>query len=155
MSGRLKHRRLGGQYSRLLVGASCRLSNRVEPMEISQVKMPFASIKGTQTMSPLASPQVVQTGKKPGSQNCRTKDSLRIFPLILGAAKVTAVSVLQGQGGHSSHRGQASCCLPLSVHMKKRPFGGEGKLHIVCTAGTQKPYYDVSTGTQLQIGVKV
>lgn len=52
------------KYSELLVGASCRLSNKEwSLLESFQVKMARGSIKGKQTMFPLASPQVVQTGK--------------------------------------------------------------------------------------------
>lgn len=126
-------------------------------MEPFQVKMPRGSIKGTQTMFPLASPQVVQTGKH--SLEVRIAEPLTPykFLLILALARLTAVSVLEGQGGHSSHRGQASCCL-LSVSPWKRLFAVEGKvsyLHIIFTAGPQKPYYHCLQGTQLLIGVKV
>lgn len=42
------------------------------------------------------------------------------FPLILGLVRLTAVSLLEGQGGQSSHKGQVSCCLPQDVLMKKK-----------------------------------
>lgn len=77
MSGRLKHRRLGGKDSRLSVGASCRVSNKDwSTMEPFQVKRPCGS--KTQTAFPLASPQVVQTRKQSRSRNCRAENSLQI-----------------------------------------------------------------------------
>ena len=141
MSGRLKHRRLGGQHSQLLVGAGCRLSNRVEPMESFQVKMPCGSIRGTQTASPLASPQVVRTGKHSREVRIVEPKTPYEFPLILGLATLTTVCVLQGQGGHSSHRGQASCCLPSECPHEKGRLQGEGSCVLSAQLGPQQPYY--------------
>lgn len=61
---------------------------------------------------PPASPQVVQTRKHSVEVRNAEPGTPYKFPLILGLAGVTAASVLEGLGGHSSHRGQASCCLP-------------------------------------------
>lgn len=120
--------------------------------------MPCGSIKGTQTMLPLASPQVVQTRKHSVEVRIAEPRPPYKFPLIFAPARLTAVSVLEGQGGHSSHRGQASCCLPSEHPHKKRPFAEAGQAsrpHILLTAGTQKPYNCCLGGTQLLSGVKV
>ncbi|KAG7518466.1 hypothetical protein JOB18_034983 [Solea senegalensis] len=122
MSGRLKLRRLGGQYSWLLVGASCRLSNRVEPTEPFQVNMPCGSIKGTQPMFPPAGPQVVQTRKHSLEVRIAEHRTPDKFPLIPGLAKLTAVSLLQGQDGHSSPRVKLPAVCPQTVPNFDQPF---------------------------------
>lgn len=81
-------------------------------MEPSQVKVPRGSIEGTQTTLPLASPQVVQTRKHSGEVRIAQSQTPYKFPLILALAVLTAESALEGQGGHISYRGQASCYLP-------------------------------------------
>lgn len=87
-------------------------------------------------MPPLASPQVVQTRKQSVEVRIAERRTPYKFPLILALAGVTAVSVLEGQGGHSSHRGQASCCLPTELSHEKGGF----PTFILVTAGRQKPY---------------
>lgn len=95
-------------------------------MEPFQVKMPCGSIKGTQTTLPLASPQVVQTRKHSLEVRIAEPWTPYKFPLILALARLTAVSVLEGQSGHSSHRGQASCCLPSERPHEKGPLQRQG-----------------------------
>lgn len=116
-------------------------------MEPSQVKMPCGSIKGTQTTLPSASPQVVQTRKHSAEVRIAESRTPYKFPLILALAGLTAVSVLEGQSGHSSHRGQASCRLPSERSHEKGPL--QRHLHILLTAGSHKPYCCCLHGTQL------
>lgn len=95
-------------------------------MEPFQVKMPCGSIKDTQTTLPLACPQVVQTRKHSAQVRIAERKTPYTFPLILALAWLTAVSVLEGQGGHSSHRGQASCCLVSEQPHEKGPLQNHG-----------------------------
>lgn len=113
MSGRLKHRRLGGKDSQLSVGASCRLSNKDRSLwNPPRSKCHVDQSKAHRPWSPLASPQVAQTRKHSVEVRIAEPRTPYKFPLILAPARLTAVSVLEGQDGHSSHRGQASCRLP-------------------------------------------
>lgn len=93
-------------------------------MEPFQVKMPCGSMERTQTTLPLASPQVVQTRKHSVEVRIAEARTPYKFPLILAPARLTAVSALQGQGEHSSHRGQTSCCLPSEHPHEKGPLRG-------------------------------
>lgn len=70
------------------------------------------------TILPLASPQVVQTRKYSGEVRIAELRTPYKFPLILALARVTAVSVLEGQGGHSSHRGQHPAACLYSILMR-------------------------------------
>lgn len=70
------------------------------------------------TILPLASPQVAQTRKYSGEVRIAELRTPYKFPLILALARVTAVSVLEGQGGHSSHRGQHPAACPQSILMR-------------------------------------
>lgn len=79
-------------------------------------------------MLPLASPQVVQTRKHSVEVRIAEPRPPYKFPLILAPARLTAVSVLEGQGGHSSHRGQASCCLPSEHPHEKGPLQRQDRL---------------------------
>lgn len=127
-------------------------------MEPFQVKMPCGSIKGTQTTLPLASPQVVQTRKHSLEVRIAEPRTPYKFRLILALARLTAVSVLEGQGGHYSRRGQASCYLPSEHPHEKEPFAEAGRvshLHMLLTAGPQKPYCCCLHSTQLLCRVKV
>lgn len=127
-------------------------------MESFQVKMPCGSIKGTQTMFPLANPQVVQTGKHSLEVRIAEMKTPYKFPLILALARLTAVSMLGGQGGHSQRSSVLLSALRVSTW--KRPFAGQRKIFpssycILFTAGLQTPYYCYRHGTQFLIGVKV
>ena len=114
VSGRLKHWRLGGEYSGLfLTGAWCGLSNKVWSLwSPPRSKCHMDQSKAHRPRSPPASPQVVQTRKHSGEVRIAQSRTPYKFLLILALAGLTAESALEGQGGHTSYRGQASCCLP-------------------------------------------
>lgn len=78
-------------------------------------------------MLPLASPQVVQTRKHGVEVRIAEPGTPYKFPLILALARGTAVSVLEGLGGHSSRRGQASRCLPSEHPHEAGPWPRQGE----------------------------
>lgn len=77
-------------------------------------------------MLPLASPQVVQTRKHSLEVRIAELRTPYKFHLILALARLTAVSGLEGQGRHSSHRGQPSCCKPSEQPHEKDPLQRQG-----------------------------
>lgn len=139
MSGRLRHRRLQRKYFYPSVGASYRLSNKEWSLWSPCRSKCHGSINGIKSILPLASPQVVQTRKHSGEVRIAELGTPDKFPLILALARVTAVSALEGQSGHSSHRGQAPRRLPSEHPRERGILRGEGfsQLHILTTAVPQ------------------